>query len=111
MRSLRDERVNPLLDRVWGKAVESSADAKATIARFKKSHAQSPQWAYQPLAGKEVYLRLCDACHLLDGNGGKLGPDLTDSNRNGVDYFLKNIIDPNSCSSRRRWRPGQPRPP
>ncbi len=96
LRSLRDARVNALLDRVWGRTTESSADVKATIARFRKSYGEAPQWAYNPLAGRDLFQRLCAACHTLDGIGGKLGPDLTGSYRNGLDYFLENIIDPNA---------------
>ena len=32
----------------------------------------------------------------MGGVGGKLGPDLAGSWRNGLDYFLENIIDPNA---------------
>jgi putative heme-binding domain-containing protein len=32
----------------------------------------------------------------MDGAGGKLGPDLTGTWRNGLDYFLENIVDPNA---------------
>jgi len=35
-------------------------------------------------------------CHALNGVGGKLGPDMAGSWRNGVDYFLENIVDPNA---------------
>lgn len=32
----------------------------------------------------------------MKGAGGGLGPDLTGSWRNGLDYFLENIVDPNA---------------
>ena len=32
----------------------------------------------------------------INGVGGKLGPDLAGSWRNGLDYFLENIVDPNA---------------
>jgi putative heme-binding domain-containing protein len=32
---------------------------------------------------------------MMNGQGTGLGPDLTGSWRNGVDYFLENIVDPN----------------
>jgi putative heme-binding domain-containing protein len=35
-------------------------------------------------------------CHTLFGEGGKIGPDLTGSNRADLDYLLHNILDPNA---------------
>src|SRR6185436_1219778 len=35
-------------------------------------------------------------CHTLFGEGGKVGPDITGSNRADVDYILQNVIDPNA---------------
>ena len=32
----------------------------------------------------------------MNGVGGKLGPDLGGSWRNGLSYFLENIVDPNA---------------
>ena len=96
MRSLNDERVNRRLDEAWGKAAESSAEMKATIARMKKTFEAAPLWAYSAPEGKKVYDRACVACHAMNGQGGKLGPELTGSWRNGIDYFLENIIDPNA---------------
>lgn len=96
LRSLGDARVNAYADRIWGKAGETSADAKATVAKLKKAFTDLPLGFLDPLRGKEVYQRLCAACHKLDGDGGTLGPDLTGSSHNGLDYFLENIVDPNA---------------
>ena len=96
MRTLNDERVNRRLNEVWGQAADSSAEMKATIARIKKTYEAAPLWAYSAPEGKKVYERACAACHAINGQGGKLGPELTGSWRNGVDYFLENIVDPNA---------------
>ncbi len=44
--------------------------------------------------GKEVFQRTCVACHMLHGEGGKIGPDLTGSNRTNITYLLSNILNP-----------------
>ena len=38
----------------------------------------------------------CATCHTLFGEGQKIGPDLTGSDRHNLDYLLGNIIDPNA---------------
>ena len=45
--------------------------------------------------GRAVYQRTCAACHVMYGEGGKIGPELTGSNRADTDYILLNILDPN----------------
>src|SRR6185295_5409084 len=46
--------------------------------------------------GREVFSRTCQQCHTLFGEGGKVGPDLTGSNRADLNYILENIVDPNA---------------
>jgi len=96
LRNLGNAEVNRLTEEIWGKVSESSADFKARIARFKKAFSEAPLWAYDAGAGKKVFERTCAPCHPMNGVGGRLGPDLAGSWRNGVDYFLENIIDPNA---------------
>jgi len=43
-----------------------------------------------------VFARTCQQCHTLFGEGGKVGPDITGSNRSDLDYILQNAIDPNA---------------
>ena len=44
--------------------------------------------------GKVVFERVCAACHMLHGEGGNIGPDITGSNRTNTTYLLSNILDP-----------------
>lgn len=96
MRNLNHEEINTLLDATWGKVNESSAAAKASIAKLKKAYESAPLWAFNAKAGEQTFQQLCAVCHAMGGEGGKLGPDLAGSWRNGLDYFLENIIDPNA---------------
>ena len=45
--------------------------------------------------GRVIYQRTCAACHVMYGEGGKIGPELTGSNRADPEYLLLNVIDPN----------------
>ena len=86
-----------LLDRVWGKTTESSAELKATVVRLKRTYTEAPVWSYDVAAGKKVFEKTCVACHAIDAtSGSKLGPNLAGTWRNGLDYFLENIVDPNA---------------
>ncbi|MCI0745471.1 MAG: ThuA domain-containing protein [Verrucomicrobia subdivision 3 bacterium] len=48
-----------------------------------------------PARGKEVFTASCAVCHVVNGEGGKVGPDLTGINsRDRADVLLE-ILDPN----------------
>lgn len=98
LRNLRDVEVTRALERVWGRANESSNDAKATIGKLRDAFREAPLWSYDVKAGRQVFERLCAACHATDASvtAGKLGPNLNGTWRNGLDYFLENIVDPNA---------------
>ena len=44
--------------------------------------------------GKTTFLKHCATCHQLYGDGKKVGPNLTGSDRHNIDYLLTNMIDP-----------------
>jgi putative membrane-bound dehydrogenase-like protein len=50
-----------------------------------------------PTKGAEVFSKNCAACHLLDGMGHDVGPDLAALRNKDADYFIKNILDPNAA--------------
>jgi putative heme-binding domain-containing protein len=45
--------------------------------------------------GREVFLRICSACHTRGGVGGKVGPDLTGIKRQPADAILLHTLVPN----------------
>jgi len=96
MASLGDSDLTKQLERVWGKINVSSEDAQKMIAKLKRTYTTAPLWAYSAARGQEVYKKACAACHPRDGSSVPLGPGLKGSWRNGLDYFLENIVDPNA---------------
>ena len=98
LRKLNNTDVTAALDRVWGRANETSTDAKSTIAKLRDTFREAPLWSYDVKAGRAVFERACSSCHAMDQNvtAGKLGPNLNGTWRNGLDYFLENIVDPNA---------------
>ena len=45
--------------------------------------------------GREIFRENCSRCHLLDGMGREVGPDLRDVIRRPKRFFLAKILDPN----------------
>ena len=51
--------------------------------------------------GQKVYDDLnCASCHTLFGEGGKVGPDLTGSNRANLEYVLSNVLEPSAVMAK-----------
>jgi putative heme-binding domain-containing protein len=94
LRAFKDADLNALVTKLWGSVRDSDADKLADIARYKKFITSSPSG--DPRHGRTVFARVCQQCHTLFEVGGKVGPDLTGSNRGDLDYILQNIVDPNA---------------
>ena len=96
LRNLKDEAINDQIAKVWGTVRETSPDRTKVIASTKamirKGYTQAPD----VMLGRAVYNKTCAQCHTLFATGGKVGPELTGSNRADLDYVLSNVLDPNS---------------
>lgn len=96
LRGFNVAEINTALDRHWGAARASSADKVAELARYKALIAAKSQRPDDPQRGRALFAKTCGQCHQLYGVGGKVGPDITGSNRADLDYLLHNILDPNA---------------
>jgi putative heme-binding domain-containing protein len=47
-----------------------------------------------PVAGQRVFKNICGQCHIIHGEGGKVGPDITSNGRASFDQLLSNVFDP-----------------
>ena len=82
-------------EKVYGKVKDVSADKGQLMAQYKSKILSPAMNNADASRGRVVYQRTCGACHIMYGEGGKIGPELTGSNRADTDYILLNIIDPN----------------
>jgi putative heme-binding domain-containing protein len=96
LRNLKDKDVSARINEVWGLVRESAEDRKKLMADY-KTMLTTPAKTEPDLAqGRKLFEKSCAQCHTLFGVGGKVGPDLTGSNRANLDYLLENIIDPSA---------------
>jgi putative heme-binding domain-containing protein len=94
LRNFKDPEINQQVEKLWGVARETEADKLKEIAKYKAMIEAGP--AGDPSRGRAVFARTCLQCHTLFGEGGKVGPDITGSNRGDLDYILQNALDPNA---------------
>ena len=92
--SLNDAGLTKRLADVWGELHSSSADHLARINELKKRLEPATLVQADRSRGAPLFNRVCASCHRLHGEGGAIGPDLTGSGRDNLDYLLENIIDP-----------------
>ncbi len=96
IRSFNEPALTKLLGETWGEIRESAADKREFIAKIKGQLTPAVLAKADPAAGRGVFNLACAACHTLYGHGGAVGPDLTGSGRDNLDYLLDNIIDPSA---------------
>lgn len=95
LRNLSDKDLDQRISEVWGLVRTTPAERLKLIADWKRkllSPGPSPDLAL----GRAVFGKACQQCHMLYGTGGKVGPDITGSNRANLDYLLENILDPSA---------------
>ena len=80
--------------KVFGEVQDLSADRANLMAKYKAMCSPEAMEKANASRGRAVFAKTCASCHLMYGEGGKIGPDLTGSNRANLDYILLNSVDP-----------------
>ena len=96
LRAHGQKDINTKLDKVWGVSRSTPKSKLKEIAKYKKLLEAKPAKPVNLSRGRALFQRTCAQCHKLYGEGGEIGPDITGSNRNNLDYLLTNILDPNA---------------
>lgn len=96
LRNLKSADLDGEIQKVWGAFREASADKKAEIERYTKLYWAGGSTPGDAVRGRAVFARTCQQCHTLYDVGGKVGPDITGSNRADLQYLLENVLDPNA---------------
>ncbi|MDA7886446.1 c-type cytochrome [Pirellulales bacterium] len=79
---------------VYGGLPVVGAEREHLIKKYKKLCKPSAVAAADASRGRAVFQKTCAACHVLYGEGGKVGPELTGANRANLDYILLNSVYP-----------------
>jgi putative membrane-bound dehydrogenase-like protein len=94
LRALNDKEIDQRIGEVWGIVRTTPADRLKAIAAM-RTQLNKPGPSDLSL-GRAVFAKTCQQCHTLYGTGGKVGPDITGSNRANLDYLLENVLDPSA---------------
>jgi len=78
----------------FGDVRQLGQDRERMLAKYKAMLTDEAIDQADASRGRAVFQKTCASCHILYGTGGKIGPDLTGSNRANLDYILLNSVDP-----------------
>ena len=83
-------------DRLWGRVESTSAEREEQISQLRTQLTPSFLSEANLEQGQALFEKNCASCHVMHGTGGRIGPDLTGSDRRNLNYLLENIIAPSS---------------
>jgi len=95
-----DQRVLEKLRDVWGTVRATPADRQAEFDRWRRELDAAAMKRADLSHGRLTFAKTCGGCHHRHGEGGRIGPDLTGSNRADLDYLLANLLDPSGIVGR-----------
>jgi putative heme-binding domain-containing protein len=91
IQGFKDPTCDVLIQKHWGRLSRSSEEKERQVAQVREFLAAGKGDAQQ---GREIFQRSCATCHTLNGEGAKIGPDLTGYERDNLDFILPAIVDP-----------------
>lgn len=100
MQLLGNPDINREIDRLWPGLKAISSEKLARISHFRGALKPQVLAAADLSAGRALFNQNCGKCHRLFGTGGRIGPDLTGSQRNNLNYLLENTVDPSATVSK-----------
>jgi len=94
--ALKNAEVDGLLKETFGDLNAPKPDLEERKKKFRALLAPAVLAKADKAKGKILFSAVCGSCHQMFGEGQKVGPDLTGSNRANLDYLLDNVLDPNA---------------
>ncbi len=100
LQALGNEQVTKKLEAIWGTIRPAAEDKKELAARYKSLLTAETLTKANRSQGRALFAKNCASCHRLFDEGGKMGPELTGSQRSNLDYVLENALDPSAVVPR-----------
>ena len=94
---LNNAPVTKRLTAVWGSIRPAAKDRLVLMEKYKKVATPADLKKANLGNGRAVWAKNCASCHVLFGDGGKIGPELTGSQRANPEYILHKVLDPNAA--------------
>lgn len=94
--NFNDSTLIALLESNWGAIRSTSTENDEKIDQLRKKLTSEKIANGSRSQGMKIYEEHCASCHTMFGRGGKIGPDLTGSDRKNINYLLENILAPNA---------------
>jgi putative heme-binding domain-containing protein len=94
--AFNDKQLTTRLNKVWGSIRPPAKDLSTLLSKYKALLTSSALKKADRGHGRLVFSRTCANCHTLFDTGGKIGPDLTGSQRANPEYILTKVLDPNA---------------
>ena len=91
----QDKELDELVRKHWGRLNPGTPEEKLAEMRHLMNELNTGKG--EPAHGREIFAKICGVCHTLYGEGGKVGPDLTEANRADRDFLLASIVDPSAA--------------
>jgi len=91
---LNDDAINATVKKHWGLLKKSTPEEK--LAEIRRLINDLRAGAGDPTRGQALFKTHCAACHLFQGQGTAVGPDLNTANRQDRDFLLTSIVDPSN---------------
>jgi putative heme-binding domain-containing protein len=94
--SFNDKNLSEKLTKAWGSIRPTAGDKTKLLARYLALTPPDALKKADRSHGRTLFARTCAKCHTLFDDGGKIGPDLTGSQRTNPEYVLTKALDPSA---------------
>jgi putative heme-binding domain-containing protein len=95
--AFRQAALSARVRQVWGEVQELDDTARQrALARWKEKLTPAALAQADLPQGQATFQTACAPCHRLYGTGGTLGPDLTGTGRDNLEYLLENLLFPSA---------------